>query len=151
MHHRSMTRKVPSSLETLYSTLLNKTLALLCALGGFVLVSQYGFAVEGPSGAAVQAPAQFDAIKGEIRARVTKGEFPSFAIGVIQGNTTVWAETFGWADREAHVAAVDVPEHIAHGQADHHDAGEQQQQPALDMEPRDEPAHQRGRRSPRRR
>jgi CubicO group peptidase (beta-lactamase class C family) len=107
MHHRGMARKLSSSLETTYSTLLDKTLALLCALGSFVLVSQNGFAIEGksPSGAAVQAPGQFDAIRGEIRARVTKGEFPSFAIGVIQGNTVVWAETFGWADREAHVAA----------------------------------------------
>lgn len=82
-------------------------LTLLCAPCGVVLVSKCAFAAEEriPSVAAVPTPAQFNAIKSEIRTRVAKGEFPSFAIGVIQGNTVFWAETLGWADREAHVAA----------------------------------------------
>jgi hypothetical protein len=68
-----------SFLDTMYHPFQDKALALLCALGGFVLVSQYAFAAEerSLSAVAVQAPAQFDTIKSEIRARVTKGEFPS--------------------------------------------------------------------------
>jgi CubicO group peptidase (beta-lactamase class C family) len=83
-----------------------RNLALLCAACSWALVSRDAFAEEGvPSKVVVEAPAQFVAIRDEIRARVAKGEFPSFAIGVIQNNAVIWAETFGWAEREARVPA----------------------------------------------
>ena len=80
---------------------------LLCVLLVCVPVSHCALgAAEGiPCKAVVSTPARFSAIEEEIRACVTKGEFPSLAIGVVQDGKIIWAETFGWADRERRVAA----------------------------------------------
>jgi CubicO group peptidase (beta-lactamase class C family) len=73
---------------------------------GFLVAQQQGFAADKNFQVAqVGAPAKFSSLRRDISARVMKGEFPSFAVGVIQGVSVIWAETFGWADREQHVAA----------------------------------------------
>jgi CubicO group peptidase (beta-lactamase class C family) len=73
---------------------------------GFLVAQQHGFAADKNFQVAqVGAPAKFSSLRQDISARVMKGEFPSFAVGVIQCGSVIWAETFGWADREQHVAA----------------------------------------------
>ena len=80
--------------------------SLLYAGLSFVAAQQQGPGDgKNPEVVQVGAPAQFSGIRQEISTRVTKGEFPSFAVGVIQGRSIVWAQTLGWSDREGHIAA----------------------------------------------
>ena len=53
----------------------------------------------------VEADARLVALAGEYKSRVEAGEFQSMAIGLIENGDVVWAETWGWADRDAGVKA----------------------------------------------
>jgi CubicO group peptidase (beta-lactamase class C family) len=87
--------------------LRRNSVLLPCLLGSLVIILNCSAATDQivPSDEVVPALAPFEAIRNEIRMRVAKGEFTAFAVGVIRGEQTVWAETFGWADREARVTA----------------------------------------------
>jgi CubicO group peptidase (beta-lactamase class C family) len=54
---------------------------------------------------AVPAEARFALLKSELTAEVAKGTFPSLAIAVIQDGKVLWAEAYGWADKEEKISA----------------------------------------------
>jgi CubicO group peptidase (beta-lactamase class C family) len=58
-----------------------------------------------PRNVLVEPDKRFEALRRELEARVAKQEFVSLSIGVLQAGRIVWAESFGWADREAGVPA----------------------------------------------
>ncbi|MGE3397556.1 MAG: serine hydrolase domain-containing protein [Sphingomonas sp.] len=60
------------------------------------------------------ADSRFDAIRAELRQLTEAGTVQSVSIGVLADGRVVWAESFGWADREARRApTVDTPYAIA--------------------------------------
>ena len=54
------------------------------------------------------------ALASEFEGRVNDGEFQSLAVGVIEKGEVIWAQTWGWADREAGIkATIKTPYGIA--------------------------------------
>lgn len=53
----------------------------------------------------VMADARFSPLRNEFKSMVDSGELVSLAIGVMEDGDVVWAEAFGWSDREAQAAA----------------------------------------------
>ncbi len=51
------------------------------------------------------APAELHGVRGRLLEHVRRGEWPSFAVGLVRGDDVEWAEVIGWADREARVPA----------------------------------------------
>src|SRR5882724_3845872 len=51
------------------------------------------------------ADSRFETIRAELMKAVRQKEIPSAAVAVIAGDTTVWEESIGWADREKNVPA----------------------------------------------
>lgn len=50
---------------------------------------------------AVEPDARFSALRNELKGMVQSGELVSLAVGAVAGGRIVWAEAWGWADREA--------------------------------------------------
>lgn len=72
--------------------------------------------VAGSSAAAHVAATRpdFSAIRQELRAHIGKDDVPGLAIGVSVRGKIIWAEGFGWADRERHLRATpSTPFYIA--------------------------------------
>jgi CubicO group peptidase (beta-lactamase class C family) len=58
-----------------------------------------------PANTAQAAPAELREVRERLVQRVHRGEWPSFAIGLVRGAEVEWAEAIGWANREAKGAA----------------------------------------------
>lgn len=52
-----------------------------------------------------EVPQALAGIRQELAVRVSSGELPSVAFGVLQDGAVLWREAFGWADRERGVEA----------------------------------------------
>jgi CubicO group peptidase (beta-lactamase class C family) len=62
----------------------------------------------------VQAPVALAGLHAELIDRVTGGELPSVAVGVIRDGRILWEEAIGWADRDKErEASVDMPYGVA--------------------------------------
>src|SRR5438552_11436079 len=48
---------------------------------------------------------QFEPIREQIRQKMARQIVPSISVAVARGNTILWEESFGWADRENHIKA----------------------------------------------
>jgi CubicO group peptidase (beta-lactamase class C family) len=58
-----------------------------------------------PANAAHAAPAELREVRGRLVQRVHRGEWPSFAVGLVRAGQVEWAEAIGWANREAKAPA----------------------------------------------
>lgn len=61
-----------------------------------------------PTAAVHPAPAELRQIRTRLIGRVRSREWPSFALGFLQGGEILWAEAIGWADREGKSPATAV-------------------------------------------
>jgi CubicO group peptidase (beta-lactamase class C family) len=51
------------------------------------------------------APPELREVRGRLLEGVGRGEWPSFAVGLVHGSEVEWAEAIGWANRESKTAA----------------------------------------------
>ena len=58
-----------------------------------------------PTTAVHAPPDELHEVRGQLLERVGRGEWPSFAIGLVRGADVEWSEAIGWADREAKTPA----------------------------------------------
>lgn len=94
-------------LSPVFSTLRTFARAMAVALGARLVC---------PAGASAQipdvpttivraAPAELHEVRGRLLESVRRREWPSLAVGLVRGAEVEWAETIGWANREAETAA----------------------------------------------
>ena len=58
-----------------------------------------------PTTAVHAPPDELHEVRGQLLERVGRGEWPSFAVGLVRGADVEWSEAIGWADRQAKTPA----------------------------------------------
>ena len=82
-----------------------KAIALLLGAGFLPSLPASAQVPDVPMTAVTAAPPELHEVRGRLLERVGRGEWPSFAVGLVHGNVVEWAEAIGWADREARTPA----------------------------------------------
>ena len=82
-----------------------KAIALLLGAGFLPSLPASGQVPDVPTAAVTAAPPDLHEVRGRLLERVARGQWPSFAVGLVRGDVVEWEEAIGWADREARAPA----------------------------------------------